>query len=142
MRYSELAGKEIIDISEGTRMGVATSTDLMLDTAMGTVVAMVIFQRSGFFSAREIAVPWAGIRKIGRDLIIVDMSAAAEPEVSTAAAPIQLSPARRVTRHRVPGMEDAAGSADDPNAIPGDSPQLELSRLVEGNGPARVPFWR
>jgi YlmC/YmxH family sporulation protein len=136
MRYSELAGKEIIDISEGTRMGVATSTDLMLDTATGTVTALVIFQRNGFLAAREIAVPWAGIKKIGRDLIIVDMSAAPEQELSVPVAPIEQVAVRRVARHRVPGTDEP------PVEVLDDSPQQLLSRLAEGEAAVRGPFWR
>lgn len=79
MRYAELAGKELIDVCEGVRLGVASSTDLVIDTDHGTLEAMVIYQRTGFFSSREVTLAWAGIKKIGRDLIIVDMSEAVEP---------------------------------------------------------------
>jgi len=62
MRYSELAGKEIICIDEGIRLGVVDHTDLILNLRTGEVESIVI--------------PWHGIKKIGRDLIIVDLASA------------------------------------------------------------------
>lgn len=78
MRYSDLAGKEIIDIDQGIRLGVVNDTDLVIDAAAGKVVAIVIPSRGGFWSRRELEIPWHGIKKIGVDLIIVDLSTAVD----------------------------------------------------------------
>lgn len=85
MRYSDLAGKEIIDIDQGIRLGVVNDTDLIIDTAEGRVAAIVIPARGGFWSRRELEIPWHGIRKIGLDLIIVDLSTAVDREAVRAA---------------------------------------------------------
>ncbi len=75
MRYSDLAGKEIIDIDEGVRIGVISETDLVVDCAEGCIRSIIIPTRGRFWGRRELVIPWSGIRKIGVDLIIVDMSA-------------------------------------------------------------------
>ncbi|MBO8142339.1 MAG: YlmC/YmxH family sporulation protein [Firmicutes bacterium] len=78
MRYSDLAGKEIIDIDQGIRLGVINDTDLVLDTESGKVAAIIIPSRGGWWQRRELEIPWHGIRKIGVDLIIVDLSTAVD----------------------------------------------------------------
>lgn len=78
MRYSDLAGKEIIDIDQGIRLGVINDTDLVIDTDAGRVVAIIIPSRGGWWARRELEIPWHGIRKIGVDLIIVDLSTAVD----------------------------------------------------------------
>lgn len=83
LRYSDLAGKEIIDIDQGIRLGVVNDTDLVIDAAAGRVVAIIIPGRGGFFSRRELEIPWHGIKKIGVDLIIVDLSTAVDWHGST-----------------------------------------------------------
>jgi len=77
LRYSDLAGKEIIDIDQGVRLGIINDTDLVIDTDAGRVVSIIIPGRGGLWSRRELEIPWHGIRKIGVDLIIVDLSTAA-----------------------------------------------------------------
>lgn len=70
-----MAGKEIIDIDEGVRIGVISETDLVIDCAKGCVRSIIIPTRGRFWGRRELVIPWSGIKKIGVDLIIVDMSA-------------------------------------------------------------------
>jgi YlmC/YmxH family sporulation protein len=74
LKYSDLAGKEIIDIDAGARLGVVSQSDLVIDIATGTVRSIIIPYKSGFFSRKEVEIPWYGIKKIGVDLIIVDLS--------------------------------------------------------------------
>lgn len=76
MKYSELAGKEIIDIDEGVRLGVVSETDLIVNLTTGAVESIIIPYRGRLFHRRELVIPWHGIRKIGVDLIIVDLSTA------------------------------------------------------------------
>jgi len=74
LRYSDLAGKEIIDIDEGVRIGVISETDLVIDCERGRVRSIIIPTRGRFWGRRELVIPWTGIKKIGVDLIIVDLS--------------------------------------------------------------------
>ncbi len=80
MRYSDLAGKEIVSFDEGIRLGVINDTDLIINTKTGEVDSIIIPYGKGFLKRRMIVIPWQGIKKIGRDLIIVDLSAAQDYE--------------------------------------------------------------
>lgn len=79
MRYSELAGKEIIDIDQGIRLGVVNDSDVIIDTETGRVESILVPYRQGFLSRKELRIPWRGIRKIGVDLMVVDLATAEEP---------------------------------------------------------------
>ena len=76
MRLSELAVFEIIDISTGTRQGGSGDEDLLFDVQEGKIKALLIPEsrsHAGFFTYPEpIQVPWETIRKIGKDLILVE----------------------------------------------------------------------
>ena len=76
MRYSELSGKEIICIDEGIRLGVVEHTDLVINLSTGEVESIVIPYGHRWFRPRLIVVHWRGIKKIGRDLMIVDLTTA------------------------------------------------------------------
>lgn len=76
MRYSELAGKEIICIDEGIRLGVVDHTDLIINLRSGEVESIIIPYGNRWFRPKLIVIPWRGIKKIGRDLIIVDLTTA------------------------------------------------------------------
>lgn len=74
-RYSDFRCKEVINVSDGCRLGYVS--DLDLDTECGKVPAIVIPGPCRFFGlfGREddFVVPWACIRKIGSDIILVDV---------------------------------------------------------------------
>ncbi|HHT36897.1 MAG: YlmC/YmxH family sporulation protein [Candidatus Wallacebacter cryptica] len=76
MRYSDLAGKEIVCFDEGIRLGVVNDTDLIINTETGKVDSIIIPYGRSLFNKRMIVIPWEGIKKIGRDLIIVDLTTA------------------------------------------------------------------
>lgn len=76
MRFSELGGKEIIDLNNGSRMGAAGQTDLVIDTATGKIHSMLLPKGSffGFQRKKEgMMIPWDTIRTIGSDMIIIDI---------------------------------------------------------------------
>lgn len=64
MRYSELAGKEIIDIDEGARLGVVSETDIIIDLATGCVKSIVIPYRGRLFHRKEIVIPWRSEERV------------------------------------------------------------------------------
>ncbi|NLY10451.1 MAG: YlmC/YmxH family sporulation protein [Firmicutes bacterium] len=76
MRYSDLAGKEIVSFDEGIKLGVINETDLIINTETGKVDSIIIPYGKGFFKSKVIVIPWRGIKKIGRDLVIVDLNEA------------------------------------------------------------------
>jgi YlmC/YmxH family sporulation protein len=110
MRYTDLVGKEIIDIGEGNRLGVVSNSDLYIDVETGRIAAIIIPQRSGWFSHREMVIPWHGVRKIGADFIVVDTCYSSEqgylqavPE-EEAVEPTTLPSTPQVPTRRVSGM--------------------------------------
>lgn len=77
MRLSELGGKEIINISNGARLGVVGESDLVFDENTGQVRSIVLPRRSGLISfwagKQYLVIPWEAIKKIGREVIIVEL---------------------------------------------------------------------
>ncbi|MFY0758993.1 MULTISPECIES: YlmC/YmxH family sporulation protein [Metabacillus] len=76
MRLSELSGKEIVDVKRAERLGILGQTDLEINEQTGQITALVIpsvkwfgFRKQG----NEIRVPWLHIKKIGTDMIILDI---------------------------------------------------------------------
>ncbi|HHU62479.1 MAG: YlmC/YmxH family sporulation protein [Bacillota bacterium] len=76
MRYSELSGKEMVCIDEGIKLGVVDHTDLIINLRTGEIDSIIIPYGNRWFRPRLIVVPWKGIKKIGRDLIIIDLTTA------------------------------------------------------------------
>lgn len=73
-RVTELRYKEIIDIRDGTRYGCVG--DVELDTASGTVKALVVCGRPRLFGLlgreEDMVFPWPSVRRIGEDIILVE----------------------------------------------------------------------
>jgi YlmC/YmxH family sporulation protein len=76
MRLSELAGKELIDVRSGTRIGLLGGADLYIDEASGAIHSIVITQGGFSFGKKkeQSIIPWAAIHKIGPDMILLDSS--------------------------------------------------------------------
>ncbi len=74
-RASELKQKEVINISDGRRIGFASDVEISFDE--GTIEALVIpsgGKMLGFIGRDdEFIIPWNRIRKIGEDIILVDL---------------------------------------------------------------------
>jgi YlmC/YmxH family sporulation protein len=76
MRLSELSGKEIVDMKRAERLGVLGQTDLEINEADGQITALIIPNMRWFGlkkQGNEIRVPWQQIKKIGSDMIILDV---------------------------------------------------------------------
>ncbi len=77
MRFSKLGGKEIVNLNDGGRLGVIADSDLIIDEGSGKIMALLIPERKSqfkFFGDRyEIEIPWDAIRKIGNDMIIIEL---------------------------------------------------------------------
>ncbi|WP_110112785.1 YlmC/YmxH family sporulation protein [Bacillus sp. CGMCC 1.16541] len=77
MRLSELSGKEIVDIKRAERLGVLGQTDLEINEQTGQINALIIPSIKWFGLKRQgqdIRVPWQHIKKIGADMIIIDIA--------------------------------------------------------------------
>ncbi len=78
MRLSKLAGKEIINMHDGGRLGVVGETDLVVDPETGNLESIIIPNHGNFFSMfkdeKYLVIPWQAIKKIGSEVIIVDLN--------------------------------------------------------------------
>jgi YlmC/YmxH family sporulation protein len=79
MRLSELGGKEIVNLNDGGRLGIIADSDIIIDEISGRILTLLVPERriqiSRFFGGESegIEIPWHTIRKIGNDMIIVEL---------------------------------------------------------------------
>ncbi|MEJ8554457.1 MULTISPECIES: YlmC/YmxH family sporulation protein [Tepidibacter] len=76
MKLSSIAGKEIVNLTTGERLGIIAESDLVVDEGTGRIMALVIPRDRSFFSFRRdkstLEVPWKNVKKIGNDMIIIE----------------------------------------------------------------------
>lgn len=82
MLLSELSGKEIVNLHDGAKLGLIGDSDININ-AEGRIEAIIIGSRSGsgrFFSKNIeksegsfVIIPWKAIKKVGSEVIIVDI---------------------------------------------------------------------
>ncbi|MCK0470803.1 YlmC/YmxH family sporulation protein [Halalkalibacter sp. APA_J-10(15)] len=78
MRLSEISNKEIIDFQKGERLGILGQTDLQIDEETGEIQAFIIPTMKWFGFGKkdkEYTVYWKQIKKIGEDMIIIELEA-------------------------------------------------------------------
>ncbi len=74
LRFGELRGKEIINLQTGRRMGTVGESDLAVDEGTGEIQALLLPGRNGIFGgSREVEVPWSCVRRIGPEVVIVEL---------------------------------------------------------------------
>ncbi|HHV72386.1 MAG TPA: YlmC/YmxH family sporulation protein [Clostridia bacterium] len=77
MRLGDLAGKEIINICDGERLGIVGNSDLVIDENTGKIEAILVPQDRGFWGFSEakkmLTIPWHAIKKIGAEILVVDL---------------------------------------------------------------------
>ncbi|MGB9803575.1 MAG: YlmC/YmxH family sporulation protein [Desulfofundulus sp.] len=80
MRLTELAGKEIVNIYDGARLGIVGESDVAIDIETGQVQSIILPRRGNFisfwFDRQQLVIPWEAVRKIGSEVIIVDLDQA------------------------------------------------------------------
>jgi len=74
-RFSELRCEEVTNVPDGCRLGY--TSDVELETDSGRILALIVPGHGRFFgllpSQEEYVVPWACVRCIGSDIILVDV---------------------------------------------------------------------
>ncbi len=74
-RYADLRNKEIINVVDGKRLGYVCDVDF--DLSCGTVSALIVPHKISFLGLfgkkDEYVIPWENIKKIGDDIIIVEI---------------------------------------------------------------------
>lgn len=82
MELSRFARKEIINLYDGARLGYIGESDLVIDDASGRIEAIIVFPKGAgpkFGRGREMVIPWEAVKKIGEELLIVDISPGRAP---------------------------------------------------------------
>jgi len=75
MRYRDISGKEIVDIVQGSRLGILGQTDLDIDSNTGKIESFILPNYKWFGLKREgdeIRIRWSAINKIGDDMIMIE----------------------------------------------------------------------
>lgn len=74
MRIRELRRKEVINITDGGRLGFVGDVDLRMPD--GQTAALIVYGPARFFGlfgrGEEYYVPWDSIQRIGDDIILID----------------------------------------------------------------------
>ncbi|MBQ8941553.1 MAG: YlmC/YmxH family sporulation protein [Firmicutes bacterium] len=73
-RIQSLKQKEVINLCDGLRLGCVE--DIVVDTANGCVAAVIVpapGRLFGVFGRKELYIKWCDIKKIGVDIIVVDV---------------------------------------------------------------------
>ena len=66
--------KEVINLNDGRRLGYVQDVEANFET--GEITAIVVPGNTKFFSVgnkNDIVIPWSNIRKIGDDIILVEI---------------------------------------------------------------------
>ncbi|MEZ4357044.1 MAG: YlmC/YmxH family sporulation protein [Eubacteriales bacterium] len=83
-RYSKLRQKEVVNCIDGKRLGFIC--DLLIDQCDGKICAIVVPGpcKFSFFSRgdRDYVIPYKNIRKIGEDVILVELDINCIPHYS------------------------------------------------------------
>ncbi|GAB6088180.1 YlmC/YmxH family sporulation protein [Alkaliphilus crotonatoxidans] len=77
MRFSTMGGKEIVNLCDGSRLGIIGDSDLLIDEKTGKIRALLIPDQKGLFnflsSSTLLEIPWQAIKRIGNDMIIIEL---------------------------------------------------------------------
>ena len=73
MRLSELKGREIINFFDASRLGFVGEVDAEIDLRTGQILQIWLNGRRRFWYGRSQSLPWTAVKKVGEDLIIVDV---------------------------------------------------------------------
>lgn len=78
MRLSDLTGKEVINLGDGARLGFIDECDVVFDGRTGRIDALVLPKRGWMATLwgdkATSAIPWQTIKRIGDEVIIVDLN--------------------------------------------------------------------
>lgn len=74
-RSSDMRQKEVINVSDGKRLGFVS--DIEIDLESGKIEAIILPGGNKIFGLlgkdNEFVIPWERIKKIGEDIILVEM---------------------------------------------------------------------
>ena len=68
----QLKEKEVINVCDGRRLGCVE--DIEFEIGSGKICSLILSEHSGLFGRGEVLfVPWSSIKRIGTDIILVDI---------------------------------------------------------------------
>lgn len=77
MRMGELVGKEIVNICNGSRLGVVGDSDMAINVDSGEIQSIILPRKSNFINLwierQNLVIPWEAVRKVGSEVIIVEL---------------------------------------------------------------------
>lgn len=78
MKLSDLGVKEVVNLNTGARLGVLADSDLLIEEESGKILSLIVPDKRltlKLFGTEKTAmeIPWDSIRKIGHDMIIIEM---------------------------------------------------------------------
>lgn len=78
MRLSELGQKEIVNLNNGGRLGLILDSDFLIDEDTGKIISLLVPEKRLSFrlfglDSNGFEIPWSTIRKIGYDMIIIEL---------------------------------------------------------------------
>ena len=77
MRMCELVGKEIVNICNGSRLGVVGDSDIAINIDSGEIQSIILPRKSNYFNLwvdrQHLVIPWEAVRKVGSEVIIVEL---------------------------------------------------------------------
>lgn len=83
--FCDLRAKEVINICDGKRLG--NMIDIVFDSCCAKITGIVVPGEKTFFSFfknnPDIFIPFCKIRKIGKDVILVELNPANAPPINT-----------------------------------------------------------
>lgn len=71
---SELASKDIINLTNGGRLGSLGDSDLLINPETGEIEAIIVPPRGRLNKGQRMEIPWAAIRRVGPEVMIVDLA--------------------------------------------------------------------
>ena len=72
-RIVDLRCKEVINLDDGSRLGFVN--DVEIDVSCGRVVAIVVPRRTSvFLKGNDLVIPWDCVKRIGDDIILVEIN--------------------------------------------------------------------
>ncbi|CQR71547.1 PRC-barrel domain protein [Sporomusa ovata DSM 2662] len=82
MRISEMTGKEVINLGDGARLGIVGECELTFDSCSGVIGGLILPKRKTVFNFlgdnQIVLIPWEAIKRIGDEVVIVDLDNAYE----------------------------------------------------------------
>jgi len=81
VRISDLENRDVVNVVDGRRLG--NIVDVELDLESGRIVAVILPGAQRFLGVfgreNDLVIPWDRIKKIGADVILVEVSGYLEP---------------------------------------------------------------